>query len=735
MTPNQTPGRPTPPPSRAGPPGPAGAAPAIDPVKLLLKYKWVLGGAALAGAIIGLVSHLVLIRVYPIYTAEAIFECLAAEMKPDVIFSTSLDQNEIEMFMGTQVAFMKGDTVLNKVIRDPRLPREAPNWSEPFMKTGGVDTFKGMEELRDIVKASSLANTYYIRLAASTNHKNDAAGIVRLVRENYLEERRRTMTADINAKKKSVRDSIVASERQLEELNARRTRLVRDQRLDTLDGQRSQASESLRSTSFELLQVEQQLESARVGLERDEAQLRRGVGIQYDNALRQQVDFSQQIGALQHTLNSLESSKASMQNSGIRPGHRNFQVLQAEIDAIRAQIEQTRERLLREAFEARIDQYRLFIQQLEAQQADLLTKSEELGEELIELTRIVGEVQDIDRQIQTTVDMIATQQMSLADLDAAASLESVTRVRVIQPETVPDLPSFPKLYIMIPLGVILLTGAVTGTILVVEILDQRVKGPADLAGLGRMTVLGLVPDAAEDPSSPEHPESAFRDVPGSVTAEHYRQLRTRVSKAMQRGGHRTLLVVGATPGSGATSVVSNLGSALVAAGHSVLLVDANYRRPALHTAFDAPESPGMADILAGQSSLDAAVIKSTGAAGPDLLPAGTPRHRMVEQLGTRGVEDLFNAARARYDFVLVDVAPALVSGDAQTLANRCDASMLVARALHEKKGMVARLRNELAESRAEFLGGMVNAVRSAAGGYMRKNIRTQAAYAGDPKTA
>ena len=42
--------------------------------------------------------------------------------------------------------------------------------------------------------------------------------------------------------------------------------------------------------------------------------------------------------------------------------------------------------------------------------------------------------------------------------------------------------------------------------------------------------------------------------------------------------------------------------------------------------------------------------------------------------------------------------------------------------------MVARLRNELSESRAEFLGAVVNAVRSAAGGYMRKNIRTSASY-------
>jgi capsular exopolysaccharide synthesis family protein len=196
---------------------------------------------------------------------------------------------------------------------------------------------------------------------------------------------------------------------------------------------------------------------------------------------------------------------------------------------------------------------------------------------------------------------------------------------------------------------------------------------------------------------------------------------------MARSGHKTLLVVGATPGSGATSVVSNLGSALLAAGHTVLVIDANYRRPKLHMAFDAPDSPGLADVLTGATPIDTAIVK--GAGGPDLLAAGTARHRMVEQLGGQKLEDLLVGLRERYDFVVIDVAPALVAGDAQSLANRCDASMLVARALHEKRGMVARLRNELSESRAEFLGALVNAVRSSSGGYMRKNIKTSAAYA------
>ena len=61
-------------------------------------------------------------------------------------------------------------------------------------------------------------------------------------------------------------------------------------------------------------------------------------------------------------------------------------------------------------------------------------------------------------------------------------------------------------------------------------------------------------------------------------------------------------------------------------------------------------------------------------------------------------------------------------------------SMLVVRALGEKRGMVARLRNELGEVQAEFIGVLVNAVRSSAGGYLRGNFLATHQYQ-EPQSA
>lgn len=730
MTPSPTPPRPTPPAPRPGGAAPGGGGGVtIDPIKLLIRYKWLLLGAGFAGVLIGAVSHFVLLRVYPIYTAEVVFECLPPDADPSQVSPQNVDTEEIERFMGTQVAQLKSNLILNRVLADARLQSEAPKWTKPYMRGGRLDTVRASDDLSDIIRSNAIPNTYLVRLAVSCRYKEDSAGIVRLVKENYLEWLRNANTADVVARKQALKDAIAGANRQLDDLNGRRSRLVRDQGLDTLDGERSQKAESLRLVNYNLLQVQQSLEATQVGLNRDEQQLQRGSGIVYDDTLRMAVDSAPEMLQLKQAINGYEANLSALKAQGILPNHRDFRLLVSQIEGTKQQLEQTRERLLRDAFEARVDQYRLTIRQLQAQQADLVRQGEQLGKDMIELTRIVGEISDIDRTIQTTIELIGKYEADLSLLTTTSGLKDAARVREVQTETVPDAPSFPKIYIMVPLGVILIGGLVTAVIVLLEILDQRVKSAADLVAVGRIPILGIVPDAQEDPAAPEHPESVFRDVPGSVLAEHYRQLRTRVAKAMAKGGHKTLLVVGAMPGSGATSVVSNLGSALVAGGHRVLVVDANYRRPRLNAAFDAPEAPGLSDVLSGAMGLDEAVSRRDGQ--PDLLSAGSSKRRMVEQLIGGQIEGVLANARDRYDFVLVDVAPAVVSGDAHALANKCDAVMLVVRAMQDKRGMVGRLRNELSECRAEFLGGMVNAVRSAAGGYMRKNIRTSARYAED----
>jgi capsular exopolysaccharide synthesis family protein len=240
--------------------------------------------------------------------------------------------------------------------------------------------------------------------------------------------------------------------------------------------------------------------------------------------------------------------------------------------------------------------------------------------------------------------------------------------------------------------------------------------------------LGWVPDGAEDPvAAGAAIETAFRDRPKGVFAESFRQLRGSLTKRMAPAGHRTIVVCGGMPGSGTSTLVMNLGTAFTAADKRVLLIDANYRRPALHRIAGLQEAPGLADILARQGALEQCA-QATSVAGLDVLSAGTREMRVYERLSTEAMSELLTIARSHYDIVLIDAAPAVVAGDALGIASRCDASILVVRAFSEKRGMVARIKNELSDAKAEFLGVVVNGVKSAAGGYLKGNIKAASEY-------
>ena len=126
--------------------GPATGAPVvIDPVKLFKKYKWLLGIAAAVGMVLGTVAHFALAWGYPIWSPYAIFKCSAIE---DSIYKMGAQQgfrDELEKFMATEVQIITSESLMNQVVNDPSLGREAPKWSAQFMRNRCRNSGDGSE--------------------------------------------------------------------------------------------------------------------------------------------------------------------------------------------------------------------------------------------------------------------------------------------------------------------------------------------------------------------------------------------------------------------------------------------------------------------------------------------------------------------------------------------------------------------------------------------------------------
>lgn len=717
---------PKPPAGGAG--GPMGTMTPLDPVKLLKKYIWWLVIAAVVGAVLGTAAHFVFLKLAPKYVSDVIFEIGPAEVEAGQLFNDSGRADEFERFMATQQQRIVSSNVLEKVAQDPRLPMEAPNWVKSYMKGGAVNYIEAAQDLEEIVKARTVTGTSYIILTASWKNAVDATALAKLVKETYLTELSRTISVEAQEKAQLINTTIQNIDEQIRSANDQRARLLREQSVDSLDDRASALGQQQTLVLNQLSEVSQAMTQLNSMIGQMEQMRNSETGITYSDSQRATANQDPIVLNLRQQLKAVETELQQLRQQGFKEAHREYRRMQARMDSITQQIQGSMDEALARNFDAEYDQLSRDLRTYQARNAQLTGEAEGLRTQLAELNENIAKIDDLDRQVNELIASKQDQSENLASLRQQADRKNAGRVAIIQNERKPNQVSFPKIFIMIPAGVVLLTGLVGGVVMLRELLDQRVKGPSDITLLPRAKVLGMIPSGEEDPGTNSAAETIFRDAPSSVLAEHVRQLRTAVVKHMQRHGHKSLVVLGGMPGSGASTVVANLALACASTDLRVLIVDGNFRRPGQHRLFKTPAGPGLADQLAGLASVDEVIVHVPGQAKLDLVPVGSSEHRVFERLGAHQMTEFLDAVKGRYDVILIDVAPALVSGDGMAVANRVDASMLVVRALGETRGMVARLRNELDECRADLLGVLVNAVRSAAGGYMRQNIRVSRAY-------
>jgi len=139
-------------------------------------------------------------------------------------------------------------------------------------------------------------------------------------------------------------------------------------------------------------------------------------------------------------------------------------------------------------------------------------------------------------------------------------------------------------------------------------LDTTVRSPRDIARVGQMTLLGVIPDEADDPQSAgARLPLVIAEAPHSHLAEQFRQLRTRLQHAASLDTTRSILVTSPGPGDGKSTVATNLAAGLALNGRRILLVDANFRRPELHRIFGIANERGFSDVLNSLDNLPAAL--------------------------------------------------------------------------------------------------------------------------------
>jgi receptor protein-tyrosine kinase len=201
--------------------------------------------------------------------------------------------------------------------------------------------------------------------------------------------------------------------------------------------------------------------------------------------------------------------------------------------------------------------------------------------------------------------------------------------------------------------------------------------------------------------------AAFR--PGHFTVEALRQLRTQLLLRWldTTPDRRSFALIGAEAAVGRSFIAANLAVLFAQLGEKTLLIDADLREPRQHHLFRLPNDLGVATVLTERANLDVArnivpLPKLT------VLTAGVRPPNPQELLSRPAFARMIDAARHEFDVVLIDTPPWDDGADAQIIAARAGASILVTRQDRTSIRSIAAIVTALRECGAHLVGSVVN---------------------------
>jgi non-specific protein-tyrosine kinase len=194
--------------------------------------------------------------------------------------------------------------------------------------------------------------------------------------------------------------------------------------------------------------------------------------------------------------------------------------------------------------------------------------------------------------------------------------------------------------------------------------------------------------------------------PRSPIAEAYRTLRTNIQFSSLDKALCTMLVTSTSAEEGKSTTLANLAVIFAQAGHRVILVDADLRRPVLHSLFGVPNSIGLTSLFI-EDAPGSLPLQETPVPNLALLPSGPQPPNPSELLGSQRMEKVIDALKAEADFVLFDSPPIIAVTDAAVLGRKVDGVLLVVRAGKTRREHAARARMLLEKVNAKVLGAVL----------------------------
>jgi capsular exopolysaccharide synthesis family protein len=696
----------------------------VDPLRLLREHVRLLAITCVVGIAVGFVCWGLLLWLTPRYTSSA--QLRVQGPLTDVWGTAAGDISQaqmapIEAFMRNEIMRLTSEEVLLNALGRPEV--KSTEFYRAYLidpVTGNFDVRRAREDLEeDYLRVYPVSGSTLINIRVSLPDEDDPPKILEALTSVYLLKLEQEAASEGSKVSRTFLSEREQAETEIRQIQDRIRQFTQTQDLDSLDMRTSAANREYQLLIEARVELETKSQEAKEYYNDLLATEQQGDVpptsedlIEIDNTA-EMLDINRRINYLREQVTSATNTYGA--------NHYMTRQFQHQLASGLSEKDIKVQQMVRERRAAKVQGGARMVAGFEGQLAALQPKLEVAAKRMTDLTTLLNEYEQLQDMLETAKAKRDRADESLDSLRVMGVRPDARRVQRYASATVPEL-TFPKIEYVVPAVALLCLGLVGGFLFLREALDQRIKGPADVRLLANADMLGLLPDAEDDPSGSFAIERVVEKHPAGLMAEAFRQVRSGIVAKMDRRGYKTLLVVSAQPGCGSSSVVHNLATALAYNGRKVLIIDANFRRPAQHRLHELANELGLVDVLRGRATL-AQAVKTLPGLSVAILPTGHAVDTAPELLEAASFRAMLTGAETEYDLILIDSPPALLTSESQLLAKHVDAVAVVVRATSDKRGMIDRMIRQFEGHRADVLGIILNGVQSSAGGYFRKSYR------------
>ena len=336
---------------------------------------------------------------------------------------------------------------------------------------------------------------------------------------------------------------------------------------------------------------------------------------------------------------------------------------------------------------------------------DQITATQAKADSLTALT-VRTATQEAD--LATLESRLVTLGSTYATLLTFSSSNVSNLLSVVEPAAPPISPVSPRPLLNTLLAAVLGLLIALGIAFGADYLIDAIRDSDDVQEVAGLNTLGAIVRMKGGRARSEIYRLAALLYPRSGVAEAYRTLRTNIEFASVDAPIRSLLVTSSLPGEGKTVTAANLAAVFAQAGHRVLLVDADLRKPGLHLIFDLSNTLGLTTLLRSGEVRDDEIVQATEQDNLRVLTTGPLPPNPAELLGSQRMRTVFDRLTAGYDILVVDSPPLLAVTDSAVLSSILDGTLFVIDARRSRRRAVRQGREALDKGGAKVLGAVLN---------------------------